>query len=152
MKKIICFMFVFTMLFCGCSRWSVEIVDPTKPAENDSELVISEDEAEEQAENISSDISAEEEKPESEPDYEQGSSESEETKELTENDEPSVSDLTYIFDADKDENFPLSEKQNELIKELLQTEKWSDLPENWQGKGGLLSPSNIFGSEGKGTL
>ena len=152
MKKIICFMFVFTMLFCGCSRWSVEIVDPTKPAENDSELVISEDEAEEQAENISSDISAEEEKPESEPDYEQGSSESEETKELTENDEPSVSDLTYIFDADKDENLPLSEKQNELIKELLQTEKWSDLPENWQGKGGLLSPSNIFGSEGKGTL
>ena len=51
MKKIICFIFVFTMLFCGCSRWSVEIVDPTKPAENDSELVISEDEAEEQAEN-----------------------------------------------------------------------------------------------------
>ena len=44
MKKIICLAIVFTMLLCGCSRWSVEIVDPTKPIENDSELVVSEDE------------------------------------------------------------------------------------------------------------
>ncbi|MBQ6877791.1 MAG: hypothetical protein IJO22_05260 [Oscillospiraceae bacterium] len=143
MKKLICLALIFTMLLCGCSRWSVEIVDPTKPIENDSELVVSEDETEETEKT--------EEKEETETE-EPGISESEGTKELTENDEPSVSDFTYIFDAEKDENLPLSEKQNELIEELLQTEKWTDLPENWQGKGGILSPSNIFGSEGKGTL
>lgn len=38
MKKIICFALVFAMLFSGCSRWSVEIVDPTKPVEGESEL------------------------------------------------------------------------------------------------------------------
>ncbi|MBQ5322471.1 MAG: hypothetical protein J6J07_03410, partial [Oscillospiraceae bacterium] len=47
MKKFICLLLVFIMLFCGCSRWKVEIVDPTKPIENDSELVASEDEPEE---------------------------------------------------------------------------------------------------------
>lgn len=47
MKKIICFALVFAMLFSGCSRWSVEIVDPTKPVEVESELVVSEVETEE---------------------------------------------------------------------------------------------------------
>ena len=47
MKKLICLLLVFIMLFCGCSHWKVEIVDPTKPVENDSELVDSEDETEE---------------------------------------------------------------------------------------------------------
>ncbi|MBE6892485.1 MAG: hypothetical protein E7482_00530 [Ruminococcaceae bacterium] len=37
MKKLICLLLVFTMLFCGCSRWKVEIVDPTKPTESESE-------------------------------------------------------------------------------------------------------------------
>ena len=47
MKKLICLLLVFTMLFCGCSRWKVEIVDPTKPIENDSELVAPEEKKEE---------------------------------------------------------------------------------------------------------
>ena len=47
MKKLICLLLVFTMIFCGCSRWKVEIVDPTKPIENDSELVEPEEKKEE---------------------------------------------------------------------------------------------------------
>ena len=47
MKKFICLLLVFIMLFCGCSRWKVEIVDPTKPIENDSELVAPEEKKEE---------------------------------------------------------------------------------------------------------
>lgn len=47
MKKIICLVLVFAMLFSGCSKWNVEIVDPTKPIENDSELVVPEEEKEE---------------------------------------------------------------------------------------------------------
>lgn len=47
MKKLICLLLVFTMIFCGCSRWKVEIVDPTKPIENDSELVAPEEKKEE---------------------------------------------------------------------------------------------------------
>ena len=47
MKKLLCLLLVFIMLFCGCSRWKVEIVDPTKPIENDSELVAPEEKKEE---------------------------------------------------------------------------------------------------------
>ena len=44
MKKIICLALVFAMLFSGCSKWNVEIVDPTKPVENEQELSVSEEE------------------------------------------------------------------------------------------------------------
>ena len=44
MKKIICFLLIFTMMLTACSKRNVEIVDPTKPIENDSELVVSEGE------------------------------------------------------------------------------------------------------------
>ena len=44
MKKIICLVLVFTMMLTACSKWKVEIVDPTKPIENNSELVVSEEE------------------------------------------------------------------------------------------------------------
>ena len=37
MKKIICLALVFAMLFSGCSKWKVEIVDPTKPSESEAE-------------------------------------------------------------------------------------------------------------------
>ncbi|MBQ6877792.1 MAG: hypothetical protein IJO22_05265 [Oscillospiraceae bacterium] len=43
MKKLICLMLVFIIALCGCSRWSVEIVDPTKPVESESELEDSEE-------------------------------------------------------------------------------------------------------------
>ena len=47
MKKIICLGLVFTMLFSGCSRWKIEIVDPTKePIEIEQESEISETEKE----------------------------------------------------------------------------------------------------------
>ena len=38
MKKIICLVLVFTMMLTACSKWNVEIVDPTKPIENNEEL------------------------------------------------------------------------------------------------------------------
>ena len=46
MKKIICLALVFAMLFSGCSKWKVEIVDPTKPSEKEAEIVASESETE----------------------------------------------------------------------------------------------------------
>ena len=46
MKKIICLALVFAMLFSGCSKWKVEIVDPTKPIEKKQELTETEDEPE----------------------------------------------------------------------------------------------------------
>ncbi len=59
MKKIFCFVLVFTMMFTACSKWNVEIVDPTKPVEGESELIISEEEPEVpevQSENIAFEI------------------------------------------------------------------------------------------------
>ena len=46
MKKIICFALVFIMLFSGCSKWKVEIVDPTKPLEKEQELTETEEKPE----------------------------------------------------------------------------------------------------------
>ncbi|MBQ8594961.1 MAG: hypothetical protein IJ406_03280 [Oscillospiraceae bacterium] len=47
MKKFICLLLIFTMMLTACSKWKVEIVDPTKPIENDSELVVPEEKKEE---------------------------------------------------------------------------------------------------------
>lgn len=47
MKKLICLLLIFTMMLTACSKWKVEIVDPTKPIENDSELVAPEEKKEE---------------------------------------------------------------------------------------------------------
>ncbi|MBQ7937990.1 MAG: hypothetical protein IJ283_05800 [Oscillospiraceae bacterium] len=44
MKKIICLVLIFTMMLTACSKWNVEIVDPTKPVENEQELSVSEEE------------------------------------------------------------------------------------------------------------
>ena len=148
MKRIICLVLIFTMMLTACSKWKVEIVDPTKPVEGDSELAVSEEKEQPEHKEESKSESETEPQPENPPSEEKIP---EETEELTEKDEPSVSDFTYIV-VSEEENLPISEEQKELISELLQTEKWTDLPEDWQGKGGLLSPSNIFGSNGKGTL
>ena len=37
MKKIICLVLIFTMMLTACSKWNVEIVDPTKPTESENE-------------------------------------------------------------------------------------------------------------------
>ena len=37
MKKIICILLIFTMMLTACSKWNVEIVDPTKPTESENE-------------------------------------------------------------------------------------------------------------------
>ena len=40
MKKIICLMLVFTMMLTACSKWNIEIVDPTeKPSESLANLI-----------------------------------------------------------------------------------------------------------------
>lgn len=44
MKKIICLVLIFTMMLTACSKWNVEIVDPTKPSEKEAEIVASESE------------------------------------------------------------------------------------------------------------
>ena len=46
MKKIICLVLIFTMMLTACSKWKVEIVDPTKPIENEQELAETEKETE----------------------------------------------------------------------------------------------------------
>ena len=48
MKKIICLALVFAMLFSGCSKWKVEIVDPTKPNESEAETSSEQKEAEDE--------------------------------------------------------------------------------------------------------
>ncbi len=37
MKKIICLVLIFTMMLTACSKWNLEIVDPTKPTESENE-------------------------------------------------------------------------------------------------------------------
>lgn len=59
MKKLICFVFAFIITLSGCSKWNVEIVDPTKPVEEESELTESEKE-EEQAEEAEPEMDIEE--------------------------------------------------------------------------------------------
>ncbi len=44
MKKLICLVLIFTMMLTACSKWEIEIVDPTKPVEGESELIVPEDE------------------------------------------------------------------------------------------------------------
>ncbi|MBQ8787963.1 MAG: hypothetical protein IJZ58_00390, partial [Oscillospiraceae bacterium] len=45
MKKIICFLLIFTMMLTACSKWNVEIVDPTEnPSENLADLIPGEQE------------------------------------------------------------------------------------------------------------
>lgn len=40
MKKIICLVLIFTMMFTACSKWNVEIVDPTeKPSESVADII-----------------------------------------------------------------------------------------------------------------
>ena len=56
MKKLIFLAIVFAMLFSGCSKWNVEIVDPTKSVENDAEIVVTEEESKLYIEQISSEI------------------------------------------------------------------------------------------------
>lgn len=36
MKKIICLLLIFTIMLTACSKWNLEIVDPTKPTENEN--------------------------------------------------------------------------------------------------------------------
>ena len=38
MKKIICLVLIFTMMLTACSKWNVEIVDPTEPSESQAEV------------------------------------------------------------------------------------------------------------------
>ncbi len=59
MKKLICFVFAFIISLSGCSKWNVEIVDPTNPVEEESELTESEKE-EEQAEEAELEMDIEE--------------------------------------------------------------------------------------------
>ena len=45
MKKIICILLIFTMMLTACSKWNVEIVDPTEnPSENLADLIPGEQE------------------------------------------------------------------------------------------------------------
>ncbi|MBQ6877793.1 MAG: hypothetical protein IJO22_05270 [Oscillospiraceae bacterium] len=44
MKKIICLMLVLTMMLTACSKWNVEIVDPTEPSESIADLISGEQE------------------------------------------------------------------------------------------------------------
>ena len=40
MKKIICLVLIFTMILTACSKWNVEIVDPTeKPSESLADII-----------------------------------------------------------------------------------------------------------------
>ena len=46
MKKIICLVLIFTMMLTACSKWNVEIVDPTEPSKIESEKLPEEKEPE----------------------------------------------------------------------------------------------------------
>ena len=43
MKKLICIVLIFILALTGCSKWNVEIVDPTKPSENEENSSASEE-------------------------------------------------------------------------------------------------------------
>ncbi|MBQ2899202.1 MAG: membrane lipoprotein lipid attachment site-containing protein [Oscillospiraceae bacterium] len=47
MKKLICLVLIFALMLTACSKWEIEIVDPTKPVEGESELIAPENEKEE---------------------------------------------------------------------------------------------------------
>lgn len=109
-------MLILVMFFAACG-WKVEIVDPTKPIENDSELVVSEEEEEKENEE-------EEEVPEI---YDFT------TMKICEGEETSEKDFRE-----------LSADEKRHLEEILQKKKWEEVPENWEGKGGLLSPTNYL--------
>ncbi|MBQ2898575.1 MAG: hypothetical protein IJE28_02390, partial [Oscillospiraceae bacterium] len=50
MKKLICLVLIFVLMLTACSKWEIEIVDPTKPVEGESELIAPEDEKPEENE------------------------------------------------------------------------------------------------------
>ena len=129
MKKIICLALVFSMIFSGCSKWKVEIVDPTKPVENEQELVVSEpDKGEDNTE-----VSEEEKEP---------LIESYTKMKICEGEETSEEDFLN-----------LSGDEINRLSGILRQDKWTEVPEDYEGKGGMLSPTNMLKSPGKnGTL
>ena len=132
MKKIICFALIFAMLFSGCSRWKVEIVDPTKPVENEQELSVSEEE---------------------------NTDDSQDNTEIPEEEkEPLITSYNKMKICEGEENseedfLNLRDDEINRITEILQQENWTEVPEGYEGKGGMLSPTNMLESPGKnGTL
>ena len=145
MKKLICALLSLALglSLAACSNWSVEIKKPEDLSTGSAEESESSQSIESEAEEIVK--------------TESGLSSSWQDEELTETDEPSL-DVFIRMDAysgelrDEKEAVSLTSRQIEFIKKLLQPENWTELPENWQGKGGLLEPLQILESDGKGTL
>lgn len=132
MKKLICLMLVFILLLCGCSRWSVEIVDPTKPVESEAEIIVFEEE---------------------------NTDDSQDNTEIPEEEkEPLITSYNKMKICEGEENseedfLNLRDDEINRIAEILQQENWTEVPEGYEGKGGMLSPTNMLESPGKnGTL
>ena len=132
MKKIICLALAFAMLFSGCSKWKVEIVDPTKPVENEAEIIVSEEENTDDSQD-NTEIPEEEKEP---------LITSYNKMKICEGEETSEEDFLNLRDDEINR-----------IAEILQQENWTEVPEGYEGKGGMLSPTNMLESPGKnGTL
>ncbi|MBR6658355.1 MAG: hypothetical protein IKL18_09355 [Oscillospiraceae bacterium] len=126
MKKIICFALVFIMLFSGCSKWNVEIVDPTEPSKSEAEKLTEEKEPEF--------VSKEEEKePRISSFYRMKISEGEAISE--------------------DDMLNLRDDEIKELSIIFQQPHWIEAPENFIVTGELISPVNMLESPAKnGTI
>ncbi len=114
MKKIICLLLILTMMLTACSKWKAEIVDPTKPVEEESAVSVSKAEnekAEEEIPQLSDFI----------------------IMKICEGEETSEKDFVFLSEYEKD-----------VFGIYIQQDSWVEVPEDWEGKGGLLSPANYF--------
>ncbi|MBQ2899973.1 MAG: membrane lipoprotein lipid attachment site-containing protein, partial [Oscillospiraceae bacterium] len=126
MKKLICLVLIFALMLTACSKWEIEIVDPTKPVEGESELIATENEKEEKP------IVSENGK-------------TQENNGIQENDEPSVYEyaIMKIYESEEisQKDFvELSESEKEELISALNAESWTDVPEDWEADEALSGP------------
>ena len=126
MKKIICLVLIVTMMLTACSKWNVEIVEPTEPSKSEAEKLTEEKEPEF--------VSKEEEKePRISSFYRMKISEGEAISE--------------------DDMLNLRDDEIEKLSIIFQQPHWIEAPENFIVTGELLSPVNMLESPAKnGTL
>jgi len=130
MKKLICLVLIFVLMLTACSKWEIEIVDPTKPVEGESELIAPENEKEEKP------VVSESDK-------------IQENNGIQENDEPSVYEyaIMKIYESEEisQKDFvELSESEKEELISALNAESWTDVPEDWEADEALSGPVNLI--------
>ena len=136
MKKLICFVLIFSFMLTACSKWKVEIVDPRDPVKIEQELVVPEPEKEEKPVEVPEISEDKEPEPEekSEPEWE--------------TEEPAFEDFVKIslYSEDGYNIFhTFSDYEFEEFVSLMNPKEWKE--DKSEKDGGGISGSTMLSTE-----